>query len=76
MAEVDYVIQVDDRIIPVEVKAGTTGRLKSLQQFIEEKNSILGVRTSLQAFGMEKNILSIPLYMLAELPRLIREIPS
>lgn len=37
-AEVDYLISLNDQVIPVEVKAGTTGSLKSLQLFIAEKN--------------------------------------
>ena len=40
-AEVDYVIAVGRRIVPVEIKAGTTGSLKSLHQFLGEKSSDL-----------------------------------
>lgn len=40
-SEVDYVIQHGTRIIPVEVKAGVTGRLKSLHVFVLENNGIL-----------------------------------
>ena len=36
-AEVDYIIQLESDIIPLEVKAGTTGTLKSLHQFMAEK---------------------------------------
>jgi predicted AAA+ superfamily ATPase len=40
-AEVDYVINADDRIIPIEVKAGKTCGLRSLQLFLNERNMIL-----------------------------------
>jgi len=75
-AEVDYVITVDEHIIPVEVKAGSTGRLKSLQIFMQEKKSKLGVRVSQLplSFDSEKRILSVPLYMISEISRLIKEI--
>ncbi|MDP2815733.1 MAG: AAA family ATPase, partial [Rectinemataceae bacterium] len=43
-AEVDYLIQAGNRVIPVEVKAGKTGRLRSLQVFIQEKKASLGLR--------------------------------
>jgi predicted AAA+ superfamily ATPase len=36
-AELDYVISEGKRIIPIEVKSGKTGRLKSLHQFIYPK---------------------------------------
>lgn len=70
-AEVDYVTNVDSKIIPIEVKAGTTGRLKSLQLFLKEKKSKLGVRISQRPLQLEQNILSLPLYMISELTRIV-----
>ncbi len=43
-AEVDYIIQHKHYIIPLEVKAGKSGRLKSLQIFMHEKNSPVGIK--------------------------------
>lgn len=74
MAEVDYVINVDSLIVPVEVKSGATGRLKSLRIFMAEKKLNLGVRISQHALGLENGILSVPLYMINEIPRLVRDI--
>jgi predicted AAA+ superfamily ATPase len=71
-AEVDFVIEVDNQIIPIEVKAGTTGRLRSLKQFISEKNAPLGLRISEAPLALEDNILSVPFYMIEEIPRLVR----
>ncbi len=73
-AEVDYVINVDDKIIPIEVKAGKTGSLKSLQIFLNEKSCDYGIRLSLKSLSFKNRILSIPLYMIAELPRIVRRI--
>ncbi len=72
-AEVDYVITVDSLIVPIEVKAGKTGRLKSLRQFMEEKKSPLGIRISEAPYSFKDQILSIPLYMINQIPRLVRE---
>ncbi len=36
-AEIDYLMQIDNNVYPVEVKAGKTGTLKSLQVFLFEK---------------------------------------
>ena len=43
-AEVDYVLALNGRVIPIEIKAGATGRLKSLHQFVGEKSIPLAVR--------------------------------
>ncbi len=83
-AEVDYVLQVSQNVVPVEVKAGATGRLRSLQMMVQEKELSLAVRVSSQP--MQKSdlqtalpigpsrkfrLLSIPFYMISELPRLL-----
>jgi hypothetical protein len=70
-AEVDYIIQHKNHIIPLEVKAGKSGRLKSLQIFMQEKNSPLGVKISQDVFSYDGKVLSLPLYMIAELSRLL-----
>ena len=72
MAEVDFVTTVESNIIPVEVKAGTTGQLKSIKIFMQEKKSILGVRISQQPLSYDDNILSLPLYMAGEISRLVK----
>lgn len=72
-AEVDYVIHVNGSIIPIEVKAGSTGRLKSLQIFMREKNSKLGVKISSANLSLTNNILCLPIYLVSELSRLILE---
>jgi hypothetical protein len=43
-AEVDYVFSVGEQVIPVEVKAGKTGTLKSLHVFLGEKDRTFGLR--------------------------------
>jgi predicted AAA+ superfamily ATPase len=75
-AEIDFVTTVDSTIIPIEVKAGVTGRLKSLQLFMQEKKSPLGIRISQLPLSMEKNILNLPIYMVSEMSRLVRELLS
>ncbi len=85
-AEVDYVISVGTRIVPIEVKAGKTGRLKSLHQFVKEKEADLAVRVNAnkpsvlpEASGMpdgqliKYGLLSIPFYLVGQTHRLITE---
>jgi predicted AAA+ superfamily ATPase len=42
--EIDYVVQVGARIVPVEVKAGAAGRLRALHQFMHDKQLKVAVR--------------------------------
>lgn len=70
-AEVDYVITINDKIIPIEVKAGKTGSLRSLHLFLKEKQQKIGLRVSMQPPAFRDGILSVPLYMLHELKRLV-----
>lgn len=64
-AEVDYIVQRDSAIIPIEVKAGTRGAMQSLHLFMKEKESARGIRTSLENFGKIGNIEIYPLYAIA-----------
>lgn len=61
-AEVDYVVQNNYKIIPIEVKAGTKGAMQSIYKFFEEKKSDFGIRTSLENFGQLGKIKIIPIY--------------
>ena len=72
MAEVDYVIELDGQVLPVEVKAGKTGRLKSLKLFLKEKKALLGIRLSQENLSFYDQVLSVPLYLIEQLPRLTR----
>jgi uncharacterized protein len=49
-AEVDFVIQDKENIVPIEVKAGTKGAMQSMHLFMKEKALKKGVRISLANF--------------------------
>ncbi|MEL7600004.1 MAG: ATP-binding protein [Proteiniphilum sp.] len=61
-AEVDFVIQKDTDVIPIEVKSGLRIRSKSLRIFMEKYNCPYGIRISKKNFGFENSIKSVPLY--------------
>lgn len=73
-AEVDFLIVVGSKIVPIEVKSGTTGRLKSLKLFMEEKGSSIGIRISSSPLELDKHVLSIPFYLIGELSRLVQAV--
>ena len=83
-AEVDYVISRGERVIPLEVKAGKSGTLRSLQQFVLRRKVELAVRFDLNPISLQRvhhridastqiefDLLSVPLYMVDQLNRLI-----
>ena len=85
-AELDYVIAAGSRVVPVEVKAGATGSLRSLHQFIHEKSSGLALRFNADPPSLLRDsrklpdgttvrfdLLSLPLYLVGQARRLIGE---
>jgi len=88
-AEVDYVIAINGRITPIKIKSGATGSLKSLNQFMAEKNLATAVRfdagipsvQTIEAKVQKKNrkitanyqLISLPLYLVERLPDLQAE---
>lgn len=88
-AEVDYLWTHDGAVIPVEVRAGTSGSLKSTHVFLAEKARRFAVRFNLDCPSMGDftveigsktggqtvsfTLLSLPLYLAGQLDRLIRE---
>lgn len=84
-AELDYVISRHQEILPVEVKAGKTGTLRSLYQFLQEKGRQRAVRFHLRPAVLEEvslpgaertkvQLLSLPLYLSGQLERLLQEV--
>ncbi|GAP73183.1 hypothetical protein SAMD00024442_66_9 [Candidatus Symbiothrix dinenymphae] len=66
-AQIDFLIQQNTQIVPIEVKAGTKGAMQSLRWFMTEKNIDKGVRTSLENFAQYENIAVYPLYAISNL---------
>lgn len=66
-AEIDYIIQKNEKIIPIEVKAGTKGSMQSMYIFMSEKNIDEGIRVSLENFGQLEKIKIYPLYAIGTL---------
>lgn len=61
-AEVDFVIQNEEEIIPIEVKSGTNIRAVSFKFFCEKYKPAKAIRTSLTDYKDEKWMINIPLY--------------
>ena len=63
-AEIDFVVQQDGKAIPIEVKASTNVRSKSLAQFIKDNEGLKGLRLSLCSYIDHSWMENIPLYAL------------
>ena len=71
MAEVDYLLVKNAEILPIEIKSGVQGGMKSLFQFLDTKAASTGIRSSLENFGTynykDKRIDLYPLYALSNI---------
>lgn len=85
-AEIDYIIQYTNHVIPVEVKAGSSGTLKSLHLFMSLKKFPLAVRINSDypskmtinqkntlGDDVSYNLISIPFYLIGQLYRLLSD---
>jgi len=81
--EIDLLVEIDQHIVPVELKAGSAGSMKSLHQFMHDKKLAFAVRVdtnppSLQNLDLKTTqgdraaytLLAIPGYLLWRLPQL------
>jgi len=66
-AQIDYLIQNGSSIVPIEVKSGVQGGMKSLEIFMKEKNISRGIRTSLENYARKEKYDIIPLYAISNL---------
>jgi len=62
VAEIDFLIYNEDGIIPIEVKASSNIKSKSLGVYIDKYNPKYAIRVSTKNFGFENGIKSVPLY--------------
>lgn len=61
-AELDFVVSVKDRPVPIEVKASTNVRSRSLSQFLKDNPGLKGLRFSLAGFREQERLTNWPLY--------------
>jgi predicted AAA+ superfamily ATPase len=64
-AEVDFVTIKKGNILPLEVKSGKGGSMKSLRLFLEEHDAPLGVKVSMQPAARYDDIQDVPFYGIA-----------
>lgn len=65
-AEIDFVVEKNGQIVPIEVKSGRKGSMQSMRYFMQDKSITKGIRTSLENFASFGNIGVVPLYAIGE----------
>lgn len=88
-AEIDYIIQHETKVIPIEVKAGKTGSMKSLHLFMGLKKYQIAVRINsdypsitqvdvINSLGepTQYTLLSIPFYLISRLHQLLTQLDA
>ena len=61
-AEIDFLVQFQNRIIPIEVKAAENLKAKSLKTYHQKFNPEISIRTSLSDYRKEDWLVNLPLY--------------
>ena len=75
-AEVDFIFQHQNEIIPVEVKSDENVRSKSLSFYRKEYNPALSIRFSMKNLNFTDGLLNIPLFMVDHTARLLKITPK
>jgi hypothetical protein len=84
-AEVDYLYQYNGKLIPIEVKSGSIGKLRSLHQFMDQAPHKLAVRVWQGSFSIEKTktiagteftLLNLPFYLVHRIERELDKITN
>jgi len=70
-AEVEFIIQYNDKIIPIEVKSGKNVKSESLNVYRNLFAPVYAVRSSLKKYGVMDGLYSVPLYLIGSLSGII-----
>ena len=66
-AEVDFIVQNENEVMPIEVKAEDNLQAKSLKVFVEKFETKKNIRTSMADYKEEEWLVNIPLYMISKM---------
>lgn len=81
-AEVDFVLQWEDKIIPIEVKSGHNAHLRSLHQFMNKAPHDIALRFWNKAFSIDKvstpqgktfRLFNLPYYYAGQIPLVLQK---
>lgn len=70
-AEVDFIIETQGMVVPLEVKSAENLQAKSLRSYQSRFDPLLSLRTSLSPFHVQDRLINIPLYAIHEIGKVI-----
>jgi len=73
MAEVDFVLQCDSRIIPIEVKAEFNLQSKSLSSYRQRFDPEISIKSSMTDYNQNDGIINLPLYNLHDIRSIVAD---
>ena len=81
-AEVDFVLQFDNKVVPVEVKSGHNSKLRSLHLFMDEAPHDIAVRVWSQPFSIDEvktyegkpfKLINLPFYYVGRIEEILKK---
>jgi len=82
-AEIDFIVQFDSKIIPIEVKSGHNAKLRSLHLFMDEVPHNIAVRVWSEPFSIDEvetpnkkkiKLINLPFYYVGEIKSILKEV--
>jgi len=70
-AEIDFLVQYNGKVVPIEVKAEENLQAKSLKVYLEKFNPSISIRTSMSDYRKQDWLTNLPLYAICELKKLL-----
>ena len=70
-AEIDFITQIGQNNVPIEVKSGENLQAKSLKFFVQKYNTKINVRTSMSSYRKEDWLINIPLYSIGNIEKIL-----
>lgn len=71
-AEVDFIVQLGENNVPIEVKSGENLQAKSLKNFVQKYNTKINIRTSMTDYKKEEWLTNIPLYSIGNIEKIFK----
>ena len=80
-AEVDYVYIYDGKLIPIEIKSGSSGKLKSLHMFMDKAPHTMAIRfyagdlhitDCITSSGKKFHLLNLPYFLVSQLENYLK----
>ncbi len=74
VAELDFITQIGNNNIPIEVKASENLQAKSLKVFVQKYNTKINIRTSMTNYKQEAWLVNLPLYSIGNIESIVENI--